>query len=213
MAVENLETIVKQMLKAGKDKNTPVAVIQDAGMITQKVLTGALKNIAARAKRKKLKPPAIVIIGKTVGLEKKFNWLKKNKRTLFTGLSKERYFVKGTYFHLPLVKIEPMGDYKEFDSYLKNIKNFDWVVLASRYGVEYFFKRLKATGLDSRILNGIKIAAIGNSTKNRLLDFGILADLVPEKESSKGLIEEFKKTDVKGKKIFLPRSDISDKGI
>jgi len=37
--------------------------------------------------------------------------------------------------------------------------------------------------------------------------------LVPKKESSKGLIDEFRELDIKAKKIFLPRSDISDKGL
>ena len=213
MAVENLGHIVKEIVKAGKDENTTVAIVQDISLPTQRVLTGTLKDITGKSKRQKVKAPAIIIIGKVAELEKDFNWLKRNKRILFTGLSKERLFTKGTYFHLPLIKIEPMGNYKEFDGYLKNIKEFDWIVVASRYGAEYFFKRLRAIGLDSRVLADIRLAAVGNSTKNRLLDYGIFADLVPEKESSKGLIAEFKKIDLKNKKIFLPRSDISDKGL
>ncbi len=213
MALENLDDIVKRILKAGKPKNTAVAIIQDISLPTQKVLTGTLKDIATKARRRKLRPPAIIIIGEVAKLEKKFNWLKKTRRILFTGLSKERFFIEGAYFHLPLIKIDPLEDYEEFDNYLKGIKNFDWVVFASRYGVEYFFKRLKNIGLDSRVLNNIKIAAIGNSTKNRLLNYGILADVVPEKESSEGLTEELKKINIKDKRIFLPRSDISDKGL
>lgn len=213
MAVENLKKIVESLLKAGKSKDTPVIIVQDISLLTQKVSTGTLKNIVASAKREKIKPPVIIIIGEVVKLEKEFNWLKRNKRVLFTGLSKERYFTKGTYFHLPLIKIEPMSSYEQFDKHLRNIKSFDWIIFASRYGVEYFFKRIKHIGLDSRELNNIKIAAIGNSTANRLLDSGIFADLVPKKESSAGLIGEFEKIDIRGKKIFLPRSDISDKGL
>jgi len=213
MAVENLKDIVDKLLKSGKREDTPVAIAQDASVLGQKVLTGALKDIAIKAKRERIKPPAIIIIGKTAGFEKRFNWLRKNKRILFTGLSGERFFLKGTYFHLPLIRIEPLEDYSEFDRYLKNIKMFDWIIFSSRFGVEYFFKRLKALGLDARILSGIKIAAIGNCTKQRLLDFTISTDLVPEKESSNGLIAAFRKLDIKSKKIFLPRSDISDKGL
>lgn len=213
MAVENLSKIVNELIKAGKSKDTKVAIVQDASLSTQKVLTGTLQNIVAKAKRYKIKPPAIIIIGEVAKLENKFNWLKKNKKILFTGLSDERFFTKEIYFHLPLIKIEPIKDYKEFDDYLKNITQFDWIIFASRYGVHYFFERLKKINLDARILNGIKIAAIGNSTANRLLDFGIKADLVPKKESSKGLIEEFRKINLKNKNIFLPRSDISDKGL
>ncbi len=213
MAVENLDNIVKLMLKSGKNENTPVAIVQDVGLLTQKVLVGTLGNIVGKAGEQKVKPPAIIIVGKVVELENKFNWGKKNKRILFTGLSKERFFIEGTYFHLPLVEIEPIGDYEEFDNYLKNINKFDWIVFASRYGVEYFFKRLRTIGLDSRVLNNIKIAAIGSSTSNRLLYFGILADLVPEKQSSEGLLERFQEEALKGKKMFLPRSNLSDKGL
>lgn len=213
MAVGNVGNIARRLREAGKAKNTPVMLVRQATLPTQKVLTGNLGNIAAAARAAKITPPAIVIVGDVARLEKKFNWLGKGKKILFTGLSKEKYFEDNFYWHLPLIKIKPMESYAEFDSLLKKIREFDWVVFASRYGAEYFFERLKAIGLDSRALSGCGIAAVGNSTKGRLSDFGILADLVPKKESSEGLIEEFKRIDVKNKKIFLPRSDISDKGL
>lgn len=213
MAVENLAKITKQILQAGKDKDTPVAIVQDVSLPTQNVLTGTLENIVARAKKQKINPPAIIIIGEVAKLEKGFNWLKKNKQILFTGLSPERFFIKGTYFHLPLIRMKPMEEYNKFDNCLRNMSKFDWIVFASRYGVEYFFKRLKIIGLDVRTFNKIKIAAVGNSTKDWLLNFGILADLVPQKESSQGLLESFHKIDLKDKKIFLPRSNLSDKGL
>lgn len=213
MALENLDEIVKKLLKVGKSPDTPCAIIQDATLLTQKVLIGTLKDIAVKAKKQKIRPPVIIIVGEVVKLEKRFNWLRRNKRILFTGLSKERFSIPGTYFHLPLIKIEPLKSYKEFDCHLKNISEFDWIVFSSRFGVEYFFKRLKKSGYDARILNDITIAAIGNSTNNRLEDFAIHADLVPRKESSEGLLSEFKKIDIKGKKIFLPHSNLSDKGL
>ena len=213
MAVENLADIVKKLVEAGKDKNTPVAVVQNASLLNQRVLRGTLKDIVVKAKDEKIKPPAIIIIGKVAKLEKNFNWLRRNKRVLFTGLSEERFFIRGTYFHLPLIKICLLENYDKFDDYLRSIRKFDWVVFASRYGVEYFFKRLNAIGNDARALTHIKIAAVGNSTKNRLLDFGIHADLVPWEESSRGLLKRFKKENINGKRIFMPRSDLSDKGL
>jgi uroporphyrinogen III methyltransferase / synthase len=213
MAVETLGGIVKKLIEAGKDRRTPVAVVKDASLLTQKTLTGTLNDIVKKVRVERLKPPAIIIIGDVVKFEKKFDWLKKNRRILFTGLSEERFFLPAVYFHLPLINIEPMEDYKGFDGYLKKIKKFDWIVFSSRYGVEYFFKRLLAIGLDLRALKNERIAAIGNSTASRLRDFGIIADLIPKEESSRGLLREFAKVDIKGKEIFLPRSDISDKNL
>lgn len=234
MAVGNLGLIVFKLLKAGKNENTPVAIIQDASLPNQKILIGNLGNIVTKAKGCKVKPPAIIIIGEVAKLEKKFNWLKKNKRVLFTGLSKERFFEKGVVFHVPMIEIRPLEDYTEFDKWIKKIaKNrghqpsainhqpvFDWIVFASRYGVEYFFNRLDTINLDSRVLSGTKIAAIGNSTASKLREYGIVADLIPKKESSAGLIAEFKnflrrdtRYEMRDTNIFLPRSDISDKGL
>lgn len=213
MAVGNLTNIIKKIISSGRGEDTPVAIVKDASLITQKVITGTLKDIRTKAKQNKLKAPAIIIVGKVVEVEKRCNWLKNNKRILFTGLSKERFFLKGTYFHLPLIKIVPLKSYKRFDNYLKNIDKFDWIVFTSRFGVKYFFQRVRAVSLDSRILFGIKIAAIGSATKSKLFEYGILPDLVPGKESAKGLIEEFKKLNIKNEKIFLPRSDIADKGL
>ncbi|MBU1811282.1 MAG: uroporphyrinogen-III synthase, partial [Candidatus Omnitrophica bacterium] len=167
-----------------------------------------------------------------------------NKKVLFTGLSEERFFIKGIYFHIPMIEIRPLKDYTELDNWIKKIaKNsghqlfqpeagpplvetinyqpvFDWIIFASRYGVEYFFNRLDTINLDSRVLSGIKIAAIGNSTANKLKEYGIIADLVPKKETSKGLLAEFKKIfkgttnyELRATNIFLPRSNISDKGL
>lgn len=213
MALENLNKIVKELLQAGKSPDTPCALIQDVGLLTAKLVMGTLRDIVTKAKKQKLRPPVIIIIGQVVKLERKFNWLRKSRKILFTGLSRERFFLKGAYVHFPLIKIEPLAGYREFDAHLRNLEGFDWIVFTSRYGVKYFFERLKTVGLEVRVLQGIQIAAIGQSTKNALLERGIRPDLVPEKESSIGLLKKLKEKDLKNKKIFLPRSDLSDKGL
>jgi len=213
MAIDNLDRIVKELLLAGKPQDTPCVIFQDIGSAAQKLVVGRLEDILSKAKKRKVKAPAIIIIGQVVKLEKKFNWLKKTRKILFTGISKERFFNKGTYIHLPLIKIAPLASYRKFDTHLKNVGGFDWLVFTSRYGVKYFFERLQAIGLDSRCLSGVQIAAIGNSTKGVLLERGIHPELVPKEESSAGLLNEFKKINLENKKIFLPRSDLSDKGL
>lgn len=213
MAVENISKISCELIKCGRPKDTPVMAISYAGCLNQKTIKAKLNDISLAVRKERIQPPAIFIIGKVVDFEKNFNWLKKGQRILFTGLSNERFFTKEAYFHLPLISIIPISDYTEFDNYLKQIAGYDWLIFTSRYGAEYFFRRLNAVGLDSRELKNINIAAIGNSTKKRLQDFGIIADLVPENESSQGILEEFAKIDIRDRKIFLPRSNLSDKGL
>ncbi|NQT94860.1 MAG: uroporphyrinogen-III C-methyltransferase [Candidatus Omnitrophica bacterium] len=213
MGVKNLEIITKRLIKAKKAKTTPIAIAQDVSLPTEKLVIGTLNNIVKRVEKAKIRPPAIIIVGEVVRYAKKFNPSNKGRHILFTGLSKERFFLDGSYQHVPLIKIRPLKDYTEFDKHLKEVNKFDWIVFGSRYGVEYFFKRLKVIKKDSRALYGKRIAVVGESTKTKLLDFGIDADLVPEIESSKGLLSIFKKENIKDKNIFLPRSDLSDKGL
>ncbi len=237
MAVENLEDIVENLIKYGKDKNTKIAVISNVSKINQKIVVGELKNIVEKVK-KNITAPAVVIIGDVVEKEKKFNWLKKIKKVLYTGISEERFFENTLYFHIPMIAIKPLEDYTELDNWIKKLcitNNFqikthnselitqnhsiDWLVFTSRFGVYYFFDRLLKLGYDSRKLNGIKIAAIGSSTANKLKEYGIVADLVPKNECSYGLVEEFKKLFTKTQNpqsktsILLIRSDIADKNL
>lgn len=214
MAVENLSKIAARLMAEGKPRATPAAVVSNAGDLNQTAVWGNLGNIAEKVKRNKIIAPAIFIIGEVVKFEKEFNWMRKIRRVLFTGLAEERFFEKGrTYFHLPLIKIEPLPDYRGFDRDLKRIKVFDWLIFSSRYGVEYFFRGLQAIGWDVRVLNGIKIAAVGNSTAQKLLTFGVRADLVPKQESAEGLLKGLRKVNLEGKRVFFPRSDIADKGL
>ena len=55
----------------------------------------------------------------------------------------------------------------------------------------------------------MKIAAIGKTTAQRLTAFGILADLVPETESSAGLLEKFGALSMKDKKVLLPQARVA----
>jgi uroporphyrin-III C-methyltransferase len=68
MAVAHLESISAELIKRGRDKATPVAVIRDGTMPTEQVLTSTLEHVAADAARAGLRPPAVVVVGEVVGL-------------------------------------------------------------------------------------------------------------------------------------------------
>ncbi|MFH1283821.1 MAG: uroporphyrinogen-III C-methyltransferase [bacterium] len=213
MGVGNLKKIIKKVIETGKSAETPVAIIKDISLISQQLIRGTLDDIVRKAEEAHLTPPAIIIIGEVAGMNRKYNWSERNKRILFTGLSQERYFLEGTYVHLPMIRIEPLADYTEFDEHVKHIRDFDWIVFTSRVGVEYFFKRFNYLGFDARHLHNIKIAVIGQSTRQELNQHGLMPDVIPQDESSKGLVDALKDNDIKGSKIFIPRSNLSDKGM
>lgn len=213
MTVASLNEIVTNLIKAGRPPRTASALIANISNIGQRTIRTTLKRLASKAEEENISPPAIVIIGNVVEYEPDLNWFRKEKKVLFTGLSQERYYEKGLIFHLPMIEIKPCDDYREMDVLIKDLKQFHWILFSSRYGVYYFMERLFKCGKDCRELSGIKIAAIGSSTANKLREYGIKADLIPSRENSQGLLSEFKKIKPKGLKILLPRSDIADKGL
>ncbi len=71
MGIGKLEENVNALLRHGKAPETPVAVIERGTTPEQRVTTGALKDIAEIAKKRRVKPPAIIVIGGVASLHLK----------------------------------------------------------------------------------------------------------------------------------------------
>jgi siroheme synthase len=65
------------LIKAGLCKETEIAVIENGTTTKQRAIKGTLSDIIERVKRAKIKPPAIIIIGKVVSLQEKLSWFNK----------------------------------------------------------------------------------------------------------------------------------------
>jgi uroporphyrin-III C-methyltransferase/precorrin-2 dehydrogenase/sirohydrochlorin ferrochelatase len=68
MAVSNLEKIAASLMDDGRTPTTPAAVVENASLPEQRVVRGALRDIAALAIAANIVPPAVVIIGDVVRL-------------------------------------------------------------------------------------------------------------------------------------------------
>lgn len=68
MGVKMLSRNVEKLMKHGKDPDTPVAIIERGTRADQRVTVGTLANIGELAKARKVKAPAITVIGDVVKL-------------------------------------------------------------------------------------------------------------------------------------------------
>ncbi len=71
MGVENLRKICDKLLEHGKSPETPVAIIERGFAKDQRVTVGKLEDIADKAEKAGVKPPAIIVIGGVVELRDK----------------------------------------------------------------------------------------------------------------------------------------------
>ena len=89
---------------------------------------------------------------------------------------------------------------------MPDFNNFDWLVFTSQNGIEQFFEKLKKEHKDIRLLSDLKIAVIGSGTAEKLLEYGIYADLMPNHFDSETLTEELLARLQKNDKILICRA-------
>ncbi|HZV26690.1 MAG TPA: uroporphyrinogen-III C-methyltransferase, partial [Acidothermaceae bacterium] len=63
MGATRVERIAKELMKAGRDPNTPVAVIENGTLPGQRTTTGTLDSIGDRATAVGVRAPAVVVVG------------------------------------------------------------------------------------------------------------------------------------------------------
>ncbi|HYY10024.1 MAG TPA: uroporphyrinogen-III C-methyltransferase [Kineosporiaceae bacterium] len=68
MAVANLDQVSTELVKRGRPDDTPVAVISDGTLPTQRVLVSTLAQVAGDVADAGIRPPAVVVVGEVVRL-------------------------------------------------------------------------------------------------------------------------------------------------
>lgn len=217
MGVENLESIVQNLMENGRSKETPVALIRRGTMSDQEVVSGRLDDIVVRVQEAGLKPPAIIIVGETVELRRELSWFETGslwgKRILVTRsrhqasvLVKKIRELGGTAIEFPTIEIAEEKDLQQLYQAFDKIESYHFILFTSVNAVDIFFRELSKRNHDIRSLAGIKIGAIGPATASRLKKFGLLAELVPQEYLAEGLIKELQTMIKPGQKVLLPRA-------
>lgn len=222
MGVEKLEQNLKKLIETGKSPDTPVAIITWGTLPNQSTLTGTLGNILKLSKEKKISSPSIIVIGDVVNLRNKINWFEtkplfgktvlvtraRNQAKIFAELLEEE---GAQVIEFPTIDVAPLRTSTRIDKAIENLDLYNWLIFTSVNGVTFFFQRLREMQSDVRDLKGIRIAAIGEKTKNEINKMGIKVDLIPEEFRAEGLIKLFEKINVNGSRVLIPRAKIARK--
>ncbi len=217
MGVKNLAHIVKKLMENGKSPQTPVALIRWGTTTRQQTVTGSLETIVDRVKKAGLKSPAIIVVGHVVTLREELAWFDKKplfgKRIVITraraqasGLVAALTQLGAQCIEIPTIRIAPPKDNTPLAHAIDRLETYEWVVLTSVNGVKFFFETLFKKGKDVRALGHLKFACIGPVTKERLADFGITSDILPETYRAESVVAAFAKEEMTGKKVLLPRA-------
>jgi len=114
-----------------------------------------------------------------------------------------------TILEMPALEIGPPSSWAALDQAIAHLSNFDWLILTSTNGVDYFFERLTAQGKDARALAGVNLAVVGKKTADSLAQRGLQPDFIPPDFVADSLIAHFPNgangDSLTGKKILFPR--------
>ena len=68
MAVQHIGAVAAELLRHGRNPDTPVCVIADGTMPTQRTINSTLEQVEGMVTRAGIRPPAIVVVGDVVGV-------------------------------------------------------------------------------------------------------------------------------------------------
>ncbi len=109
---------------------------------------------------------------------------------------------------IPFIEIRAPRSYKPLDAVLKNISEYDWLILTSVNGVDAVAERLKRLKIKPRSLNSVQVAAIGPSTRAAAEKLGLAVAIVPKEYVAESVVESLRGK-VEGKRVLLARAKVA----
>jgi uroporphyrinogen-III synthase len=109
---------------------------------------------------------------------------------------------------IPFIEIRKPRSYRPLDSALKNLHNYDWLILTSANGVEAFWDRLRKLRLTKKEFAHLQVAAIGPATKKAIEKCGIQVDVVPNEYVAESVVARLYDR-IAGRRVLLARAKVA----
>jgi uroporphyrinogen III methyltransferase/synthase len=221
MGVERIGEVAGELMRHGAAAETPAALIRWGTTGSQRTIRGRLDDIASIATETNFTAPAVAVFGEVVNLRDSLNWFETRllfgKRIVVTrtrkqagALSAGLRLLGADVFELPTIRIEPPGDLLEFGRLVQDAHSYDWLVFTSPNGVDAFFDLFYKIYRDAREIGGVRIAAIGPGTAQRIKEFHLAVDLLPSEAIAEGVVREFKKQgSIENETVLLVRAEVT----
>ncbi len=219
MGLARVQTICDRLIASGMSPTTPSAIVSHASLPDQQVVSTNLSQLAQTVEKCRLRAPSLIVVGECVSQRDAASWFE--TLPLFglrIGITRPQQQTEevasavvragGQPVLLPMVEIRPPDEQQRqlLSSAIDELDEYDWLILTSANAVRGFMEQLWNRGLDTRQLQGIRIAAIGSSTAAELERWSLRADVVPRHSRSEALADTLKPS-VIGKRCLWPAAD------
>lgn len=216
MGMKNLPNISASLIKAGLAPETPAALVTWGTTSRHRSHVATLAGLPQAALDNCFSNPSLIIVGDVVRLRDKLNWFEQKPllgRSIVVTRAREQASDIAALLEshgaeviqFPTIRIEPV-DPAPLDAAVQALSSYDWIVFTSINGVQSFFSRIDAAGMDSRVFASVKIAAIGPATAAGLRARGLNPDLVPSAYVAEAIAEALIAQNISGKRVLIARA-------
>ena len=222
MGIAAMPELVKGLLMAGMDPETPAAVLEKGTTAGQRRISSTLASLEEECIRQNVQTPAIIIVGEVCSLAETFSWYEKRPlagvsvivtrpKESVSGLSAMLREKGAEVLELPAIETIPIQDNEDISDAMNRLSGhfYDWIVFTSPAGVRIFMEKLLKKH-DVRTLGGVKIASIGQGTEKALNAFGLKADFLPSVYDGATLGKELAAICGPGEKLLIARAAIGN---
>jgi uroporphyrinogen-III synthase len=109
---------------------------------------------------------------------------------------------------IPLIEIRKPKSYQPFDTALRQIADYDWLILTSVNGAQALAERMKCLHIAAKALEHLQIAAIGPATRDAIKKLELRVAVVPARYVAESVVDALR-DQVKGKRMLLARARIA----
>jgi uroporphyrinogen-III synthase len=109
---------------------------------------------------------------------------------------------------IPFIEIRKPRSYKGLDTALRNLSEYDWLILTSVNGVDAVWQRLRRLRKSAKSMRHLKIAAIGPATRLAIEQHGAKVNVVPNQYVAEAVVSSLRRK-VNGKRILLARAKVA----
>lgn len=123
-------------------------------------------------------------------------------------LSRELRKFGATVIEIPFIEIRKPRSFTPLDTALKNLKNYDWLILTSANGAKAVWDRLNKLRLSPHLPDKLRIAAIGPATRKTIERYRAKVAFVPKEYVAESVVRSLKNK-VKGRRVLLVRAKVA----
>jgi uroporphyrinogen-III synthase len=125
-----------------------------------------------------------------------------------SALSRELKKLGAQVLEIPFIEIRQPRSCKALDSALKNLGEYDWLILTSTNGVDAMWRRIEKLKLTRKHIQHLRVAAIGPATRKAIEQRGVKVDVVPKEYVAESVVRSLRRR-AKGKRVLLVRAKVA----